>query len=237
MSTADIPVGTLQFSSSMPSIDDLPRQYKAHSVWKLVSMPNLTVLCHEHKCDKCSSYLEHLFIAAHVGELCACPDGLEAQPDHAWPTTMSDIHRDVGKPLTKKLDVAHDLCDTRDDKIDRCRWAVNDLHDQLDAEHRLWRRLKEKLAKYKGKQKEESEVTIDSPLPRKRQAVGVPPPLTLPAVYMLANVPAEGAIPPPQKSTDSHGAHVICDPIEDMFNWEDTSESSTDDTPDPLKGG
>ena len=137
MSTADVPVGMSQFSSSMPSIDDLLRQYKACSARKLVSMPNLTVLCHKHKCDKCSSYLEHLPIAACAGELCTCPDGLEAQLDHVWPTTMNDIHRDVGEPLAKKLDVARDLCDTRDDEINRCRWAVNDLHDQLDAEHCL----------------------------------------------------------------------------------------------------
>ena len=34
---------------------------------------------------------------------------------------------------------------------------------------------------------------------------------------------------------DGRGAHVICDPMEDMFNREDTSESSTNNTPDPLK--
>ena len=67
MSTADIPLGTSQSSSSMPSIDELLRQYKACSAWKLVSMPNLTALCHKHKCDKCSTYLEHLLIASRVG--------------------------------------------------------------------------------------------------------------------------------------------------------------------------
>ena len=68
-------------------------------------MPNLTVLCHEHKCDKCSSYLEHLLITARAGELRTRPNGLEAWLDHAWPTAMNDIHRDVGEPLAKKLDV------------------------------------------------------------------------------------------------------------------------------------
>ena len=56
----------------------------------------------------------------------------------------------------KKLDVVHDghdLCDTRDNEVDRTRWTINDLRDQHDAEHRLWSRLEEKLAKYKGKQK------------------------------------------------------------------------------------
>ena len=82
MSAADIPVGTSQSSSSMPSIDYLLRQYEARSTWKLISIPNLTMLCHEHKCDKCSAYLEHLLIATHTGELCARPNGLKVRLDH-----------------------------------------------------------------------------------------------------------------------------------------------------------
>ena len=195
MSAADVPVGTLQSSTSMPSIDELLHQYKARSTWKIVSMPNLTALCHEHKCDKCSTYLEHLLIATCVGELCACPNRLKSWLDHAWPTIMDDICKDVGKPLAKKLDVTHDLCNTRDDEIDCCRWVINDLCIQLDVEHCLWCRIEENLAHYKGKQKEELEVTMDSPLPCKHQAVGVPLPLTLLAVYMLADVPAEVSIP------------------------------------------
>ena len=159
-------------------------------------MPHLTALCHEHKCDKCSTYLEHLLIAGCTGELCAHPDGLESRLDHVWLAVMNDIHRDVSEPLAKERDVARDLCDTRDDEIDRCRRMISDLRNQFDGEHRLRHRLEDKLAKYKGKQKEELEVTMDSPLPRKRQAVGVPPPPTLPAVYMLADIPAEVAIPP-----------------------------------------
>ena len=111
-------------------------------------MPNLTALCHEHKCDKCSTYLEHLLIANRVGKLCAHPKGLEARLDHVWPAAMNDIHRDVGEPLAKKLDVVCDLCDTRDDEVDHARWTINNLCNQLDAEHRLRRRLEEKLAKY-----------------------------------------------------------------------------------------
>ena len=151
MSAADVPVGTWQFSSSMPSIDELLCQYKACSGWKLISMPNLTALCHKHKCNKCSTYLEHLLIAARVGELCARPDRLESWLDHAWPAVMDDIRKDVSEPLAKKLDVAHDLCNTRDNEIDCCRRMINDLHDQLDAEHHLQCRIEEKLAKYKGK--------------------------------------------------------------------------------------
>ena len=81
-----------------------------------------------------------------------------------------------------------DLCDTRDDEVDRARQMINDLRNKLDAEHHLRRRLEEKLAKYKGKQKEESEVTMDSPLLYKWQAAGVPLPPTLPAVYMPADI-------------------------------------------------
>ena len=113
----------------------------ARSTWKLVSMPNLTALCHKHKCDKCSTYLEHLLMASRAGELCTRPEGLEARLDHAWPATMDDIRRDVGEPLAKKLDVMCDLCDTRDDEVDRARQTINDLRDQLDAEHCLRHRL------------------------------------------------------------------------------------------------
>ena len=73
MSAADVPSGTSQFSSSMPSIDEPLRQYEVCSAWKLVSMPNLTALCHEHKCDKCSTYLEHLLIANRVGKALRSP--------------------------------------------------------------------------------------------------------------------------------------------------------------------
>ena len=111
MSAADVPIGTSQSTSSMPSIDDLLCKYKARSAWKLISMPNLTTLCHEPKCDKCSTYLEHLLIAAHTGELCAHPDGLESQLDHAWPAIMDDICKDVGEPLAKSL-MSHMTCVT-----------------------------------------------------------------------------------------------------------------------------
>ena len=76
---------------------------------------------------------------------------------------------------------------------------------------------------------------MGSSLPHKHQVAGNPPPPPLLAVYMPAEIPVEVDIPPPQKLTDGHGAHVIRDPMEDMFNLKDTSESSTDDTPDPLQ--
>ena len=198
-------------------------------------MPNPIALCHEHKCDKCSTYVEHLLIGACVGELCTRPDGLKAWLDHGWPATMNNIHRDVGEPLAIKLDTACDLCDVRDNEVDCKWWEISGLHARLTEEHRLQRRIEEWLARYKGKQREELEVTMGSPLPCKHQAVGALLPPLLPAVYMLAEIPAEVDIPLPQKSTDGCGAHVIRDPMEDIFNLEDTSESSTNDTPDPLK--
>ena len=128
-------------------------------------MPNLTTLCHEHKCDKCSTYLEHLLIANRPAELCARPEGIEARLDHAWPAAMNNICRDVDKPLAKKLDVMCDLCDVKDDEIE-CNWQeISNLCDRLAEEHHLWRRIKEQLAQYKGKQKEESEASHDNGFP------------------------------------------------------------------------
>ena len=148
---------------------------------------------------------------------------------------LYDIRRDVGEPLATKLDATCDLCNVRDSEVDRNQWKISDLHNKLAKEHRLRQRIEERLAWYKGKQREESEVTMGSPLPCKCQVVGAPPPPPLPAVYMLAEIPAEVDIPPPQKLKDGRGAHTLHDLMEDMFNREDTSKSSTDDTPNPLK--
>ena len=232
MSATNLPARTSQFSSSMPSIDDLLRQYEAQSTWKLVCMPNLTALCHEHTCNKCSTYLEHLLIGAHMGKLCAHPDRLERQLDHAWPAAMNDICRNVGEPLAKKLDVMCDLCNIKDDKIDCNRWEINDLCDKLAEEHRLQRRLKERLAQYKGKQKEESEATMGSPLLHKCQVAGAH---CHQHCQQYTEIPAEVDIPPPKKSKDGRGAHVLHDPMEDIFHREYTSKLSTNDTPNPLK--
>ena len=76
---------------------------------------------------------------------------------------------------------------------------------------------------------------VGSPLPHRCQVAGAPLPPTLPAVYMPADIPVEVDIPLPKKSKDDCGAHVFCDPMEDMFNWDYTSELSTDDTPNSLK--
>ena len=94
-------------------------------------MPNLIALCHEHKCNKCSTYLEHLLISAHVGELCTCLDGLKSWLDHMWPTTMNDIHRHVSEPLATKLNATRDLCDVRDNEVNHNQWEISDLRDKL----------------------------------------------------------------------------------------------------------
>ena len=76
---------------------------------------------------------------------------------------------------------------------------------------------------------------MDSPLPRKRQAVGPPPLLTLPAVYMPADIPVEVAIPPPQQSTGIDTVPLEDESTIDLFNRYYTSESNPDEAPDPLK--
>ena len=76
----------------------------------------------------------------------------------------------------------------------------------------------------------------DNGLPIATQMVaGAPLPPILPAVYIPADIPVEVDIPPPKRSKDNCGAHVLRDPMEDMFNQHYTSESSTDDMPGPLK--
>ena len=76
---------------------------------------------------------------------------------------------------------------------------------------------------------------MGSPLLHKRQAAGHLLPPTLAAVYMPAEIPAEVDIPLPKKLKDGCGAHILHDPMENMFHWEYTSKLSTDDTPNPLK--
>ena len=160
-------------------------------------------------------------------ELCAYPAGLKEWLDHAWPAAMNDICRDVGKPLTKNLGITRDLCDIKDDKIDHDQWMINDLRNKLTEEQHLRCRLEDHLAQYKGKQKDESEVTMGSPLLYK--------PPTLLAVYMPADIPAEVDIPLPKRLKDNCGVHLIRDPMEDMFKWHYTSKLSTDNMPNPLK--
>ena len=60
---------------------------------------------------------------------------------------------------------------------------------------------------------------MGSPLPHKCQVVGAPAPLILLAVYMPADIPVEVDIPLPKRLKDNHGAHILHDPMEDMFNW------------------
>ena len=60
-------------------------------------MPNPTALCHEHKCDRCSMYLEHLLLSACAAEICTHLTGLKQWLDYAWPTAVNDIHKDVSQ--------------------------------------------------------------------------------------------------------------------------------------------
>ena len=78
---------------------------------------------------------------------------------------------------------------------------------------------------------------MDSPLPRKRRVGGSPPPPTLPAIYMPADIPAEVAIPPPQQSTGVDTAPLEDEPTIDLFNRYYTSESNPNEAPNPLKKG
>ena len=52
---------------------------------------------------------------------------------------------------------------------------------------------------------------------------------------MPAEIPVEVDIPPPKKSKAGRGAHVLHDPMEDIFHREYTSKLSTNTTPNPLK--
>ena len=76
---------------------------------------------------------------------------------------------------------------------------------------------------------------MGSPLPHKHRVAGDLPPSMLPAVYVPADIPVEVDISLPKQLKDDHGAHILHDPMEDMFNWSYSSKSNTDDTPDPLK--
>ena len=224
MSTTNVPAGISQPQSSMPSIDDLLHNFEACSAWKIISMPNLTALCHEHKCNKCSIYLGHLLLSTCVGELCTHPTGLEQWQDHVWPTTMNNIHKDVSQPLTQKLNITCNLCDVKDNQITHAHMEVIDLCDKPAEEHRLQHRLEDYLAQYKGKQRDNPEAMMGSPSLHKHQVAGDLLPSTLLAVYMPVDIPAGVDILPPKWLKDDCGVHIIHDPMEDMFNRNYTSE-------------
>ena len=59
---------------------------------------------------------------------------------------MNYICRDVGEPLTTKLNTTCDLCDVRDDEVNCNLQEINNLHDKLAEEHRYQRWLEEQLA-------------------------------------------------------------------------------------------
>jgi len=89
---------------------------------------------HKHNCERCSHYLEHLLLGAHVGELQAHPTELEQWLDHAWPTAMDDICKAVAQPLQERLDVAGNFCNIKDDEITWLQLVNVDLREDLAAE-------------------------------------------------------------------------------------------------------
>ena len=97
-------------------------------------MPNLAMWSHEHNCERCSCYLEHLLLGARVDELQAHPAELEQWLDHVWPATMDDIRKAVAQPLQERLDAAGDFCNIKDDKIAQLQLVNVDLHEDLAVE-------------------------------------------------------------------------------------------------------
>ena len=163
MENTDVPSGPLQPPSSTLRVDELLCDDEMKSPWKIISMPNLVTWCHGHKCAKCSMYLEHLLLGAHMGELCAHPDGLNEWLGHAWPTTMDNIRKAVAQPLEEDINVTHRFCNIKDDEINQL-WLVNiNLRKDLAVEHRAWLRAMAMLDHYKGKQREESKTAMGNP--------------------------------------------------------------------------
>src|SRR6266481_9428770 len=114
----DVPLGTSNIQPSMPSVDDLLRDHKVKSGWKVVATTNLLTMCHDGTCAQCSSLLEHLLMANRMGEMCARPADFTRMLDHAWPATMGDIHKDVASPLLGEIEnVNHVIMDCDDDIV------------------------------------------------------------------------------------------------------------------------
>src|SRR6266481_2486471 len=134
MSDCNVPLGTSNIQTSMLHMDDLLHDHKVRSGWKVVATANLLTMCHTGTCMQCSSSLEHLLIANHVGEMCARPADLPKMLDHPWPATMSDIHVDVTNPLLGEIENANCVLIDCDDEITHLQGEVNHLHAKHDEE-------------------------------------------------------------------------------------------------------
>src|SRR6266481_3940151 len=127
-------------------------------------------MCHTSTCAQCSSSLEHLLIANHMGEMCAHPSDLPKMLDHAWPATMSNIHEDVASPLLGEIENVSRVLTDCDDEIAHLWGKVNHLRTKRDEETARKQRVEEPLSRFKGKQRG-TPLTVMSALSSKRRAV------------------------------------------------------------------
>src|SRR6266481_3039219 len=134
METCDVPMGTSIDIASTHSVDELLHNHEVKSGWKVVTSTNLTTMCHEGTCPKCSSLLEHLFIANQAGEMCACPTGLQQMLERAWLAIMADICEDVSSPLCGEIDNAVRTIMDRDKEIAWLRADLNHAHTKCEDE-------------------------------------------------------------------------------------------------------
>ena len=104
MPDCDVPEGTLNIQTSMLHVDDLLGDHEVRSGWKVVATTNLLTMCHTGTCVQCSSLLENLLIANHMGEMCARPADLPKMLDCVWPATMGNICEDVASPLLGEIE-------------------------------------------------------------------------------------------------------------------------------------
>src|SRR6266481_5261699 len=154
MSGHNVPSGTSNIPPSTRSVDELLRDHKVRSGWKVVSTTNLLTMCHNGTCAQCSSSLEHLLIANRTGEMCARPANLTRMLDHAWPATMGDICEDVASPLLGEIENANCVIMDHDDEITHLWGEVNCLHAERDEETARRRRIEERLSRIKGTQRD-----------------------------------------------------------------------------------
>ena len=126
--------GTSIDIASTCSVDELLCDHEVKLGWKVVTATNLMTMCHEGTCPKCSSSLEHLLIANQVGEMCACPAGLEQMLEWAWPAVMADICEDASSPLCGKIDNVVCTITHCDEEIAWLRVDLNCAHTKCKDE-------------------------------------------------------------------------------------------------------
>src|SRR6266481_7244571 len=173
MLDSDVPSGTSNTQASTRSVDDLLRDHKVRSGWKVVATTNLLSMCHTGTCEQCSSSLEHLLTANRTGEMCARPADLPKMLDRAWPATMGDIREDVASPLLGEIENANHVITDRDDEIAYLRGEVNRLRAKHDEETARRRQIEERLSHVKGTQRD-TPLTATSASSSKQRAASPP---------------------------------------------------------------